>query len=59
LNGDKVKLLEWWREHKYSFPVLSHFAIDILLVPVSTVSSETIFSIMGRIIEERRSSLAP
>jgi hypothetical protein len=40
LKGDKVKLLEWWREHKYSFSVLSHFARDILLVPVSTVSSE-------------------
>jgi hypothetical protein len=59
LKGDKVKLLEWWREHKYSFPVLSHFARDILLVPVSTVSSEATFSTVGRIIEERRSSLAP
>ncbi|KAJ1278634.1 hypothetical protein BS78_04G093800 [Paspalum vaginatum] len=59
LKGDKVKLLDWWREHRYSFPVLSHFARDILLVPVSTVSSEATFSIVGRIIEERRSSLAP
>jgi hypothetical protein len=59
LKGDKVKLLEWWREHKYSFPVLSHFARDILLVPVSTVSSEATFSTVGRIIEERRSSLSP
>jgi hypothetical protein len=59
LKGDKVKLLEWWREHKYSFPVLSHFARDILLVPVSTVSSEATFSTVGRIIEERRSFLAP
>jgi hypothetical protein len=57
LKGDKVKLLEWWREHKYSFPVLSHFARDILLVPVSMVSSEATFSTVGRIIEER-SSLA-
>jgi hypothetical protein len=59
LKGDKVKLLEWWREHKYSFPVLSHFARDIILVPVSTVSSEATFSTVGRIIEERRSSLSP
>jgi hypothetical protein len=58
LKGDKVKLLEWWREHKYSFPVLSHFARDIILVPVSMVSSEATFSTVGRIIEERRSSLA-
>jgi len=59
LKGEKVKLLEWWREHRYSFPVLSHFARDVLLVPVSTVSSEATFSTVGRIIEERRSSLAP
>jgi hypothetical protein len=57
LKGDKVKLFEWWREHKYSSPVLSHFARDIFLVPVSTVSSEATFSTVGRIIEERRSSL--
>jgi hypothetical protein len=59
MKGDKVKLLEWWREHKYSFLVLSHFARDILLVPVSTIFSEATFSTVGRIIEERRSSLAP
>lgn len=59
LKGDKVKLLEWGREHKYSFPLLSHFARDILLVPVCTVSSEAIFNTVGRIIEERRFSLAP
>jgi hypothetical protein len=32
LKGDKVKLLEWWSEHKYSFSVLSHFARDFLFV---------------------------
>jgi hypothetical protein len=59
LRGEKVKLLEWWRDQKYSFPVLSQFARDILVIPVSTVSSEATFSIVGRIIEERMSSLAP
>ena len=49
----------WSPRHRYSFPVLSHFARDVLLVPVSTVSSEATFSTVGRIIEERRSSLAP
>jgi inhibitor of KinA sporulation pathway (predicted exonuclease) len=46
-------------DHKYSFPVLSQFARDILVISVSTVSSEATFSTVGRIIEERRSSLAP
>ena len=39
--------------------MLSHFARDVFLVPVSTVSSEATFSMVGRIIEERRSSLTP
>lgn len=58
LNSDKVmydldseedfNLLQWWQEHKLTFPV-----------PVSTVSSESAFSLARRIIEERRTSLAP
>jgi hypothetical protein len=59
LRDEKVKLLEWWRDHMYSFHVLSHFARDILVIPVSTISSEATFSTIGRIIEEQRSSLAP
>ena len=34
-------------------------AKDILTVPVSTISSESTFSMTGRIIEERRRSLKP
>ncbi|WVZ81305.1 hypothetical protein U9M48_028696, partial [Paspalum notatum var. saurae] len=59
LRGEKVKLLEWWRDHQYSFPVLACFARDILVISVSTVSSEATFSTVGRIIEGWRSSLAP
>ncbi|XBJ13624.1 hypothetical protein VPH35_005770 [Triticum aestivum] len=69
LNSDKVmydldseedfNLLQWWQEHKLTFPVLSILARDVLSVPVSTVSSESAFSLAGRIIEERRTSLAP
>jgi hypothetical protein len=34
-------------------------AKDILIVPVSTISSESTFSMTGRIIEERRRKLKP
>ena len=59
LSSGKIDLLEWWKNNKWIFPVLSHFARDVLLVPVSTVSLEATFSMAGRIIEERRSSLTP
>ena len=37
--------------------MLSILARDVLTVPVSTVSSESAFSLSGRILEERRTSL--
>jgi len=39
------------------YPVLSILARDVLTVPVSTVSSESAFSLSGRILEDRRTSL--
>lgn len=52
-------ILLWWRDHKLTYPVLSIMARDIMSVPVSTVSSESCFSLTGRIIEERRRRLLP
>ncbi|KAK2659974.1 hypothetical protein Ddye_006507 [Dipteronia dyeriana] len=43
----------------YRYPVLSHLARDVLVIPVSTVSSEQAFSTSGRIIEPRRNCLSP
>jgi hypothetical protein len=45
-------LLNWWHEHKLTFPVLSILARDVISVPVSTISSESAFSLCGRIIKE-------
>ncbi|XP_066320504.1 zinc finger BED domain-containing protein RICESLEEPER 3-like [Miscanthus floridulus] len=56
---DDFDLLLWWRDHKLTFPILSIMARDILSVPVSTVSSESCFSLTGRIIEERWRRLSP
>jgi hypothetical protein len=49
--------LNWWHEHKQTYPVLSILAKDFLCVPMSTISSESAFSLIGRIIEERRRRL--
>ncbi|XP_066358323.1 zinc finger BED domain-containing protein RICESLEEPER 1-like [Miscanthus floridulus] len=56
---DDFDLLLWWRDHKLTYPVLSIMARDIMPVPVSTVSSESCFSLIGRILEERRRRLLP
>ena len=54
---DDFDLLLWWRDHKLTYTILSIMARDIMFVPVSTVSSESCFSLTGRIIEERRRHL--
>ena len=51
--------MEWWCDHKSTYPVLSILARDVLTVSVSTTSSEGIFSLNGRVLEPRRASLHP
>jgi hypothetical protein len=56
---DDFDILLWWRDHKLTYPILSIMARDIMTVPVSTISSESCFSLTGRIIEEQRRCLLP
>jgi hypothetical protein len=50
---DDFNILNRWYQHKLTYTVLSMMAKDILIVPVSTVSLESTFSMTGRIIEKR------
>jgi hypothetical protein len=52
-------LLNWWQRHKLTYPVLSILAKDVLIVPASTVSSESTFSLAGRVLKDRRRRLTP
>ena len=56
---DEFDIMQWWHEHKLTYSILPVLAKDILTVPVSTISSESTFSLTGRIIEERRRRLNP
>jgi hypothetical protein len=56
---EDFNILSWWHEHKLSYPVLSILARDVISVLVSTISSESAFSLCGGIIEEWRRRLAP
>jgi hypothetical protein len=51
---ESFDILLWWREHKLTYPILSIMARDIMAVHVSTISSESCFSLSGRILEDRR-----
>jgi len=55
--NDDFDLLLWWRDHKLTYPILSIMAKDIMSVLVSIISS--FFSLLGRILEERRRRVSP
>jgi hypothetical protein len=54
---DDFNILSWWRDHRHACLVLSIIAKDVMSVPVSTINLESTFSLVGRVIEERRQCL--
>ena len=49
----------WWREHEYSFPLLSQLANKYLCSPPSSIESERLFSTGGNIHTPHRNRLNP
>ncbi|KAI3829005.1 hypothetical protein L1987_03118 [Smallanthus sonchifolius] len=52
-------ILAWWKGNESTFPVLSAMARDLLTVQASTVASESVFSLSGRVLSIRRTRLTP
>ncbi|XP_050155656.1 zinc finger BED domain-containing protein DAYSLEEPER-like [Malus sylvestris] len=53
----ELDILSWWKLEQFRYPVLSRMASDVLTIPISTVASESAFSINGRVLDQYRSSL--
>uniref|UniRef100_A0A803KVA3 HAT C-terminal dimerisation domain-containing protein n=1 Tax=Chenopodium quinoa TaxID=63459 RepID=A0A803KVA3_CHEQI len=56
---EELDALTWWGINGHRYPVLKCMAHDILVVPLSTVASESAFSTGGRTLDLFRSSLTP
>lgn len=52
-------VLGYWKMNQDRYPFLSTMARDILTIPLSTVASESAFSVGGRVLDAFRSSLKP
>ncbi|KAI3839587.1 hypothetical protein MKW92_041379 [Papaver armeniacum] len=52
-------ILKYWRSQELRYPNLTRMATDILAIPISTVASESVFSLGGRVLDRYRSSLSP
>ncbi|XP_076926505.1 zinc finger BED domain-containing protein RICESLEEPER 3-like [Bidens hawaiensis] len=54
-----LDILAWWKGKQNEFPILSAMSRDLLSVQASTVASESVFSLSGRILSMRRTKLTP
>ncbi|CAN0925295.1 Zinc finger BED domain-containing protein RICESLEEPER 2 [Linum grandiflorum] len=50
-------ILGWWRANAAKYPTLHEIARDILVVPITSVASESAFSSGGRLLDPHRSRL--
>lgn len=56
---ENLDVLKWWQINAHHYHVLSMMARDLLTTPVSTVASESAFSLSGRILSPKRNRLSP
>ncbi|RLM78248.1 zinc finger BED domain-containing protein RICESLEEPER 2-like [Panicum miliaceum] len=51
-EDENFEILSWWKTNSNKYPVLSVMARDVLAIPLSTISSESAFSLGGRILSD-------
>ncbi|KAA0035011.1 zinc finger BED domain-containing protein RICESLEEPER 3-like [Cucumis melo var. makuwa] len=59
VDKEEFDIMYWWKMNGYKYPILSTIVLDVLVVPISMVASESVFSIGGRILDSFCSSLTP
>ncbi|CAN1812875.1 Zinc finger BED domain-containing protein RICESLEEPER 2 [Linum perenne] len=50
-------VIEWWKENRLTYKILSRMATEIMAIPITSVASEAAFSAGGRVIEPSRARL--
>jgi hypothetical protein len=53
MDDDAFDIIAWWKLHDPKYPVISLMTRDILSVPVSTVASESAFSLAGLVVDKK------
>ena len=55
----KLDILAFWKGNEFRYLEFAAMARDILSIPISTVASESTFSVGERVIDQFRSALKP
>jgi hAT family C-terminal dimerisation region len=50
-------VLKWWSQNYIKFSILSKLACDVLCIPITTVASESAFSVRGHVLDDYQNSL--
>ncbi|XP_061340052.1 zinc finger BED domain-containing protein RICESLEEPER 1-like [Gastrolobium bilobum] len=54
-----LDVLSYWKANQFRYPEVAAMARDIFGIPISSVASESAFSVGGRVLDQYRSSLKP
>ena len=58
-KNSKLEVLSWWKEHYNRFLELSLIARNLINIPITTIASESSFSIGKKFLTPYRSRLLP
>ncbi|XP_055823882.1 zinc finger BED domain-containing protein DAYSLEEPER-like isoform X2 [Solanum dulcamara] len=58
-GNEDLDVLKFWRDNRIKYSELSLMAHDLLSISITTIASESAFSIGGRVIGKYRSSILP
>lgn len=53
----EMDVVKYWKDSEKKYPYLSVMARDVLSVPITTVASESAFSIGGRVVTKYRNCI--
>ena len=59
LRTSNFDVLSWWKTNGIKYPTLQMIVWDIYTILISTIASESTFSIGGRKVSKHRSKLHP